>query len=176
MTNEEFLILLEEYIAGLQMPRILSELSGIAKRSNDKAANKIGQVAMAAATAAQSDNTKLIALLRAAALYFNQVDTDITTITGGSVKVGITTGFTLPGTPPETVTVTETGKTWVTANTIVIPFTPGPITSAVEFYGTSVGNYVVGDGFDVVLYNRENTAAGAGPDVAWVAFVDGYNA
>jgi hypothetical protein len=178
VTNEEFLVILEEYIRGLQGPRIMSELSMMLKRSKDAAASHIGQVAMAAATGFQSDNTKLIQLLRAAALYFNQIETDINTVTGDTIKLGVTAGtdFTLSGAPPETLVFTETNYTWVTANTVVVPFTPAPITSGMEFYGVKVDNYVAGDGFDVTLYNPSNNTAGDGPDVYWIGFPNGLNA
>ena len=179
MTNEEFQNLLIDYINSLQLPGALGVLSRELKRIPAAEANHVAQIAMAGATASQSDTARLIKLLRGVVTYLNQIDNDITNIetdiTGGQVYLGVTTGFTLGGTPPEFDTVTETGKTWVTASTVVVPFTPVPITSAYEFYAVKVDNYSAGNGFDVTLYNPQNTAAGNGPDVTWIGFPNGIN-
>lgn len=179
MTSEEFYIVLRDYIRQMQTPSALSRLAQFGKQSKDAAANRISQQAMSAAIGSESDNARLEEVLRAVVAYIdtevNILENEITSIVGDSIKLGVTTGFTLGGTPPEFDTVTETGKTWVTANTKVIPFTPVPVTSAYEFYAVKVDNYVAGDGFDVTLYNPQNTAAGAGPDVVWIGFPNGYN-
>lgn len=92
---------------------------------------------------------------------------------GSNIKFGLTTGFTFTGAPPETVTITETGMTWVTANTVVIVFPPPPQTSAVEILSCQATNYVAGDGFDIDL--STNTSITGTYDVYWIGFPDGVN-
>lgn len=104
------------------------------------------------------------------------VNEEIISIAGGEIKFGVATPFTLGGAPPESDTVTVTGKPWVTINTVVMPFSPAPRTSAQEIYAVAAGAYVAGDGFDITLYNNDATGALGNYDVYWLAFPDGPNA
>ena len=172
MTSEEFLIVLQKYIDGMQLPSAMSSLAQIAKQLKDGSSNTLAQRAMSVATAAQGDNDRLIKCLKAAGQYFSSIQTEVSPPPG--IHVG--TDTVVDGGPDDPVNLSTgvTGETWVQSDSVIVGWIPyEPIISDPEsgFWDVAINDITVGDGFDFMVVNRSAPAGTPySMTIHWFAF------
>lgn len=163
MTAEEFAVIMRRWVERMQLPAALSRLAQILSRSKDAEAAHASQQALSSVRAAESDNTRLLQVLDAAALYFQTVE--------GAVHFGFVT-MTFVGDAQEEQSATVTGQSWANSptSTPVIPFyLNGPFSSDIGAYNFNflVDTFVVGTGFKITATTPSAVVAGD-YDFLWV--------